>query len=84
MRDMRNDGLCDTDCGSPAIVEIAIGGESGYFCAQCAPTGKASPVAAVAEAPYAKPCPCGGTLAWLGEDQDGRDVWQCAQCDHRE
>jgi hypothetical protein len=71
---MSLDGYCDGDCGQPAVLEIEVGGESGYFCAACAPTGKARP--------HPRPCPaCGHALDFKGEDRDGRDVWRCPACD---
>jgi hypothetical protein len=73
------DGLCDGGCGEPAVVEIQLGDESGFFCGLCAPTGAARPVRAYGM--RARPCPaCGHPLDFKGEDDRG-EVWRCPACD---
>jgi hypothetical protein len=87
---MRLDGLCELDCGAPATEAIALPvtfnegeREEHYFCASHAQELRA--LASDLRGPaYSKPCPCGGVLAYQGEDRDGRETWHCASCDHRE
>jgi hypothetical protein len=75
------DGLCDAGCGEPAIVEIDIGGESGFFCGRCAPTGAARPVPG--RPLYSQTCAaCGAVSLYQGIDDQGEDCWRCPECDH--
>lgn len=87
---MSLDGLCDGDCGEPAVLEIEMGGESGFFCALCAPTGPARPVprgepgappVRSSWGPYDRACQaCQGRSRYLGVDDQGEDVWRCEEC----
>jgi hypothetical protein len=79
---MSLDGLCDGDCGQPAVLEIEVGGESGYFCAACAPTGKARPIERSAWGLYSIPCgACKQEARYVGCDRNGDDLWHCDFCD---